>query len=82
MAKKLSDNIKRKHKQSFLFNSLEQEALELYCKKYKIKNKAQFLREVVVTTILKKFDTDYPSLFDQVEQKKQKEYVQGVLLFD
>ncbi len=81
MAKRLADNFKRKHKQGFLFNALEQEALDAYCKKYKVKNKSQFMRELVVSTILKRFDTDYPSLFDQVERRKHVEYIQGVLAF-
>ncbi len=54
---------RRKHRQSFNLNDLEMKALQKYCKKYKVKNKAKFMREAVMTVILKKFDEDYPTLF-------------------
>lgn len=58
------DKLKRKHKVHFTLNDLEKEALEKYYKKYKIKNKSKFLREAVISQVLKQFDEDYPSLFD------------------
>jgi len=58
------EKLKRKHQMRFLFNELELEAFEKYCKKYKIKNKSKFIRETVITEILGQFDRDYPSLFD------------------
>jgi hypothetical protein len=69
----------RKHKMSFAFNELEQNALESYCKKYKVENRSKFMRETIVTAILKQFDKDYPSLFDQLDKEKDKKYKQGVL---
>jgi hypothetical protein len=71
----------RKHKMSFLFNEMEQSALESYCRKYKVENRSKFIRETVVTAILKQFDKDYPSLFDSLEAEKEKSYKQGVLTF-
>ena len=71
----------RKHKMSFLFNELEQSALESYCRKYKVDNRSKFIRETLVTAILQQFDKDYPSLFDQLESEKEKNYKQGVLAF-
>ena len=53
----------------FLFNKLELEAFEKYCKKYKIKNKSKFIRETVITEILGQFDRDYPSLFDNEDSE-------------
>ncbi len=64
------DKLKRKHRTQFLFNDLEMQAFERYCKKYRIKNKSKFLRETVMTEILVRFDKDYPSLFDQVQTKE------------
>lgn len=58
------DRLKRKHRQQFLFNDYELQAFNKFCKKYKVKNKAKFMRETIVTAILKKFDEDYPTLFD------------------
>lgn len=71
----------RKHKMTFLFNEMEQKALENYCKKYKVANRSKFIRETVVTAILKQFDEDYPSLFEELEKKNNPQYTQGVLAF-
>ena len=61
---------KRKHHQGFWFNDKEIQALNKYCKKYKIKNKSKFFRESIVATILNKFDEDYPTLFPNDEKKE------------
>ncbi len=51
-----------------MLNHREMNALNAFCKKYKISNRSKFMREAVMTAILKKFDEDYPSLFEQEEQ--------------
>jgi hypothetical protein len=58
------EQMKRVHKQSFLLNTLEMRAINHYCKKYKVNNRSKFIRETIVTAILKKFDEDQPTLFD------------------
>ncbi len=59
-----NEKLRRTHRTSILFNQREQEAINLYCEKYKIRNKSKFMREVIMTEILKKFDEDYPTLFE------------------
>jgi len=61
--------LRRRYRQAFLFNDYEMQAFVNYCKKYRVKNKAKFMRETIVTAILKKFDEDYPSLFDPPENE-------------
>jgi hypothetical protein len=56
---------KRKHKVSFLLNDKELEAIEVYCKRYKVKNKARFMRESVLRTVMNQFMDDYPTLFEK-----------------
>ena len=80
-AKFKKNEMLRKNKQSFCFNDLEKDALDNYCKKYNIRNKSKFIREAVITNILKQFDQDYPSLFEEFEKKKTPRYEQGVLAF-
>lgn len=53
----------RTNKKSILFNNRELKAIESYCSKYRISNRSKFMREVIITSILKKFDDDYPTLF-------------------
>ena len=59
-----NEKLRRIHRTSILFNQREQEAINLYCDKYNIRNKSKFMREVIMTEILKKFDEDYPTLFE------------------
>jgi len=61
---KKDEKLRRIHKTSLLFNSREQEAFNLFCEKYEIKNKSKFMREIIMTQILKRFDEDYPTLFE------------------
>jgi len=53
----------RKNKKSILFNNKEIKVIESYCEKYRIQNRSKFMREAIITTILKKLDEDYPTLF-------------------
>lgn len=55
--------MKRVHRQSFLLNEREMRAITRYCERYKVNNRSRFIRETVVTAILKKFDDDHPTLF-------------------
>lgn len=61
------ERLKRKHYESFRLNDLEHKALMRYLSKYGITNRAKFLREAVMKAVLKKFDEDYPTLFDLPE---------------
>lgn len=64
MDQKKDNKLKRSYRSSILFNTREQEALNLYCEKYKISNKSKFMREAIMTEVLKRFDEDYPTLFE------------------
>ena len=59
------DQLKRTNKKEILFNNLELEAINTYCERFKVKNKSKFMREMIITSVLKKFDEDYPSLFEK-----------------
>jgi hypothetical protein len=61
---KKDDKLRRNQRASILFNNREREAINLYCEKYKIKNRSKFMRETIMTEILKRFDEDYPTLFE------------------
>lgn len=64
MEHKKDDKLRRIKRTSILFNNREQEAINLYCEKYKINNRSKFMREAIMTEILKRFDEDYPTLFE------------------
>jgi hypothetical protein len=58
------DQLKRTNKKEILFNNLELEAINTYCERFKVKNKSKFMREAIITEVLKKFDDNYPTLWN------------------
>ena len=56
-------NLKREITQTIRFNSREHSAITQYCEKFKIKNKAKFMREAIISEILRKFEDNYPTLW-------------------
>ncbi len=57
--------IKRKHRLTIQLNNSELEAIELYCKKYRIKNKSAFVRNLILKEVMSRFLDDYPTLFEK-----------------
>lgn len=65
MRRKIKEPVyKRQNKKSILFNEKELEAIEHYCKRFRISNQSKLMRETIITHILKEFDNNYPSLFE------------------
>jgi len=62
-------DLKRINRKVINFNNKELTAIDVYCKKYRIDNKAQFMRETIIATILKKFSDDYPTLWQDQQLK-------------
>lgn len=61
---KRDEKLLRVNRTSLLFNQREREAIDLYCQKYNITNRSKFMRETILTEVLKRFDDDYPTLFE------------------
>jgi len=53
----------RKNRVAVMLNDEEIKALNRFINTYKIRNKSRFVRETLMTAILKKFDEDHPTLF-------------------
>ncbi|MCR5710459.1 MAG: hypothetical protein K6G79_08260 [Bacteroidales bacterium] len=53
----------RKHRKTILFNERELSLISKYCDKYSITNKSAFIRDIVISHIMKQMDDDYPRLF-------------------
>ena len=62
-------DLKRVNRKVIQFNNKELSAIEVYCKKYRIDNKSQFMRETIIMAVLKKFDEDYPTLWENPQLK-------------
>jgi len=59
----------RTNKVTISLNDKEMRVLEQFYKKYKIEKRSRFLRETIMLTVLKKFDEDYPTLFEENEMR-------------
>ncbi len=59
--------LRRTHKLIIALNDYEAEALETYCRKYKVENKVKIVREAIMTQIHEDFGRNYPTLFDKEE---------------
>ncbi len=58
----------RNQRISIALNDAEMRALQRFFKQYKITNKAKFCRETIMLEVLKRFEADAPSLFDNVKE--------------
>jgi hypothetical protein len=50
-----------------MLNHRELKALGIYCNRFRVKNKSEFLRETVMKAILKRFEDEHPSLWEEIE---------------
>ena len=48
-----------------MLNSREMKALGVYCDRYRIKNKSEFLRVALMKAILQRFEDEHPSLWEE-----------------
>ena len=60
----------RNERYSFLVNSDEKQTIENYLRKYKISNRSRWMRETLMTFIIKNLDQDYPTLFNEQEMRR------------
>ncbi len=61
------ERLKRNNRLTLMLNSREMRALNIYCQRYRVSNKSRFLRETIMNAILRRFDEDMPSLFEEAE---------------
>lgn len=61
------ENLRRILSRSIRFNHRELNAINNYCDKFKVKNKSKFMRETIITEVLRKFDENYPTLWDDAQ---------------
>ncbi|NBC82697.1 MAG: hypothetical protein GVY19_04870 [Bacteroidetes bacterium] len=58
-------NLKRTNRTQILLNNREMHAINKYCERFKVSNRSKFMREAIITEVLKKFDENLPSLFEE-----------------
>lgn len=50
-----------------MLNSREMRAFDVYCSRYRIRNKSEFLRTTLIKTIIQRFEDEHPSLWEEPE---------------
>lgn len=60
----------RTDRYSFLVSQEEKNLIESYLKKYGIENHSRWMRETLISFILKNLDQDYPTLFNEQEMRR------------
>ena len=53
----------RSRRKVILFNEREISLIDQYCKKFSVRNKSAFMRDIVISHILEQLDDNYPQLF-------------------
>ncbi len=64
-----SNDLKRKNKICIALNDKELNLFNKYCEKYGVTNKSQFVRRLLLSTVIEHIvENDYPTLFDDPEK--------------
>jgi hypothetical protein len=61
------ERLKRNNRLSLMLNNREARALGIYCNRYRVRNKSEFLRETIMKAILKRFEDEHPTLWEEPE---------------
>jgi hypothetical protein len=61
------EKLRRTNKLSIMLNDREMKALGIYCSRFRIRNRSEFLRETIMRAIVKRFEDEHPSLWEEPE---------------
>lgn len=50
-----------------MLNNREMRAVGIYCSRYRVKNRSEFFRETIMKAIIKRFEEEHPSLWEEPE---------------
>jgi hypothetical protein len=48
-------------------NQREARALNIYCRRFRVRSKSEFMRRTIMQAIIGRFDAEHPSLWEQGE---------------
>ncbi len=61
------DRIKRTTTLTLRLNEREAKALTVYCKRFRVRSKSDFMRRTIMQAIVGRFEAEHPSLWEQGE---------------
>lgn len=70
------EKLRRTNRFSVMLNNREMRALEIYCNRYRVKNKSEFLRETIMKAIIRKFEEEHPTLWEDIDYSLFNQVVQ------
>ncbi len=50
-----------------MLNNREMKALGIYCNRFRVKNKSEFMRETLMKAIVQRFEQEHPTLWEEPE---------------
>jgi hypothetical protein len=59
------EKLRRTNRLSLMLNHREMRALGIYCNRFRVKNKSEFLRETIMKAIIKRFEEEHPTLWEE-----------------
>lgn len=63
----IEEKIKRNTSLTLRLNEREARALSIYCKRFRVRSKSDFMRRTIMQAIVGRFDAEHPSLWEQGE---------------
>ncbi|MFZ0471666.1 MAG: hypothetical protein WAL94_03540 [Bacteroidales bacterium] len=61
------EKIKRTTNLTLRLNQREARALNIYCQRFRVRSKADFMRRTIMHAIIGRFDSEHPTLWEQGE---------------
>lgn len=61
------DRAKRTTTLTLRLNEREARALTIYCRRYRVRSKSDFMRRTIMQAIVGRFDAEHPTLWEQGE---------------
>jgi hypothetical protein len=61
------EKLRRTGRITIMLNAREMRALNVYCTRYRVKNKSEFLRETLMKTIVRRFEEEHPTLWEEID---------------
>jgi hypothetical protein len=62
------EKLRRTNRLTLMLNNREMRALGIYCNRFRVKNKSEFLRETIMKAILKRFEEEHPTLWEESDR--------------
>jgi hypothetical protein len=61
------EKLKRTTSLTLKLNPREVRALNVYCKRFRVRNRSEFMRQTIMRAIIGRFDAEHPTLWEQGE---------------